>query len=307
MSKLKNFIKKHPYLYQYLYELDVKKKELQLNDCNLAKRIKRIKKLYKKHIGRELNLNNPEAYTEKLQYRKIYDNNPLYSLLSDKYAVREWVKERVGEDKLIPLLGHWANYKDIDFDALPSEFVLKTNNASGTNVIVKDKNEIDHKLLNRKFSFWLKMKFWNITGYELHYATIKPLIIAEKYVSVKGEGDLKDYKFLCFDGKVNYIWVDTGRYHNHKRTVFDRNWNIQEWQQLYYEKDFEVEKPDNLDEMIAVAERLADGFDHVRVDLYDCEGKILFGEMTFTNASGFQPIVPDQYDYVLGKLWNLKK
>ena len=305
--KIKKYLsKKFPMLKQRYYEIEIRIIAHSLQYKNEKQKIEKLKRLYKKHNNRDLNLEKPMAYTEKIQWRKIYDNQDIYSSLSDKYLVRQWVKEKIGESYLIPLLGVWDCFDEIDFSTLPDSFVLKTNNASGTNVIVTDKNSVNRKLLKRKFDFWMKMKYEYLSGYESHYSKITPKIIAEEFISTPGV-DLQDYKFLCFNGTVKYIWVDTGRYHNHKRTVFNREWEIQPWQQFTYDKDYDVKKPNNLEEMILIAEKLASGFDHVRVDLYNNDGIIYFGEMTFTNGSGFEAIYPPKYDYVLGEEWKLTK
>jgi len=268
--------------------------------------IQRLQKLYKSRTGNLLNLEAPKRYTEKIQWRKVYDHNPLYGELSDKYTVREWVKNKVGEGYLIPIIGVWDTFDDIDFSSFPNQFVLKTNNASGTNIIVKDKNAFNKKVVRAKIDYWMSMDYAFLAGYEMQYYGIAPKIIAEEYIEdIDGEDDLKDYKFLCFDGIVEYIWVDRGRFHNHTRTVYDKEWNLQSWNQKYSEIKDSVKRPCYLEKMIELAEKLSSGFDHVRVDLYYTGEKIYFGEMTFTNGSGFENIVPDEYDFELGKMWKM--
>lgn len=264
----------------------------------------RLKALYRIRTGNELHLDNPLRYTEKIQWRKVNDHNPLYQRLSDKFLVRNWVAERIGEEYLIPILGVWEKFDDIDFSKLPDKFVLKTNNASNTNIIVKNKAKLNKRNAKAKVDYWMSMDYAFLAGYEMQYHGIRPRIIVEEFIEdVDGEEDLKDYKFLCFGGKVEYIWVDQGRYHNHTRSVYDCDWKIQPWNQKYNNIADTVARPNNLDEMILLAEKLASGFDHVRVDLYYTGEKILFGEMTFTNGSGFEAIIPDQYDYILGEKW----
>lgn len=266
----------------------------------------RLKVLYRIRTGNELHLDNPLRYTEKIQWRKVNDHNPFFQRLSDKFLVRDWVAERIGEEYLIPILGVWGNFDDIDFSILPDKFVLKTNNASNTNIIVKNKAKLNKRNAKAKVDYWMSMDYAFLAGYEMQYHGIRPRIIVEEFIEdVDGEEDLKDYKFLCFSGKVEYIWVDQGRYHNHTRSVYDRDWKIQPWNQKYNKIADTVARPNNLDEMILLAEKLASGFDHVRVDLYYTGEKILFGEMTFTNGSGFEAIIPDQYDYILGEKWNI--
>ncbi len=265
----------------------------------------KISKIYKKRIGKNINWNNPTTYTEKMQWEKLYDNNPLKAELSDKYLVREWVKEKIGEKYLIDIYGVWDSFSEIDFKKLPKSFVLKTNHGSGTIYIVKDKNKIDYNEVKNLFDDWMQMDYAFCTGFELHYSKIRRRIIAEKYIETDND-DLQDYKFLCFDGKPYFCWVDVGRFSNHKRNVYDLDWNLQRWNQSEYgNTDETIPKPNNFSEMIKIAEKLCQGFSHVRVDLYNVKGKIYFGEMTFTNGSGFDKIVPDEYDLILGNMWKL--
>lgn len=265
----------------------------------------KISKIYKKRIGKNINWNNPTTYTEKMQWEKLYDNNPLKSELSDKYLVREWVKEKIGEKYLIDIYGVWDSFSEIDFKKLPKSFVLKTNHGSGTIYIVKDKNKMDYNEVKNLFDDWMQMDYAFCTGFELHYSKIRRRIIAEKYIETDND-DLQDYKFLCFDGKPYFCWVDVGRFSNHKRNVYDLDWNLQRWNQSEYGNTGEtIPKPNNFSEMIKIAEKLCQGFSHVRVDLYNVKGKIYFGEMTFTNGSGFDKIVPDEYDLILGNMWKL--
>lgn len=261
--------------------------------------------IYEERFGRKLDWDNLQTYTEKMQWEKLYDKNPIKADLSDKYVVREWVENKIGNEYLIPLLGVWDRFDDIDFSTLPDKFVLKTNHGSATNIIVKDKNALDKKRARSMFTDWLDTDYAYICGFELHYSDIKPKIIAEAYLETD-LGELQDYKFLCFDGKPYFCWVDIGRYSKHTRNVYDLEWNLQPWNQMTYGVyDKEIEKPKNFEKMVEIAQVLCEGFPHVRVDLYNVNGKIYFGEMTFTNGSGFEPIVPESYDKMLGDLWPL--
>jgi len=253
--------------------------------------------MYKERIGRELDWDNLQTYTEKMQWEKLYDKNPLKVTLSDKYLVRNWVANKIGEEYLIPLLGKWDKPAEIEFEELPNQFVLKTNCGSGDVIIIRDKSKLsehDKKVIKAKLGYYLKCDF-GATSYELHYSKIKPCIIAEKFIA-SSEQDLPDYKFICFGGKVYYCWVDKGRYSNHSRHVYDTDWNFQEWNQMYEIRDIGIPKPLHYEKMLEIARKLSDGFAHVRVDLYNVEGKIYFGEMTFTNGSGFDLIHPYEAD-----------
>ena len=300
--------KKFPVLYDYyqhMKRMKVLANAKRLESLPEEKYNDLIEKEYLKVFGNILDWNNLRTYTEKMQWEKIYDKNPIKTTLTDKYAVREWVEGKIGKDYLIPLVGVWDSFDNIDFDLLPKQFVLKTNHGTGTNLIVKDKNKINMRRAKRMFDDWMKTDYAFTNSLQLHYRDIKRKIIAEKYLETN-LGELQDYKFLCFDGKPCFCWVDLGRYSKHTRTVFDMNWKLQPWTQASYGiANYDIPKPKNFDMMIDIANILSEGFSHVRVDLYNVDGKISFGEMTFTNGSGLDPIIPKEYDKVLGDYWKL--
>lgn len=263
---------------------------------------------YEDFTGYEMNWDNPERFTQKIVWRMLNDANPIYSKLTDKYAVREWVAKKIGEDHLIPLLGVWDRAEDIDFDNLPEQFVLKTNNASATNLIVRDKKTLKKKEVVENFRYWLKYPFWTING-EFHYKAIEPKIIAEKYMLLPGMTDFPDYKFFCFDGSVLYVLiienVMNGREYGRSIWV-DQNANILPFDIGHFEhKTDNVTVPVNFREMVDIAEKLAQGFAHVRVDLYDVCGKVYFGEMTFTSGAGQYLFDPEEWDYAFGATWQI--
>lgn len=305
---LRRIVHTLPFLYDFLYHLECLKKA---NENERRKKIPRDQILYlvgveyRNRIGHPLNWNNLTTYTEKMQWEKIYDLNPLKTQLADKYLVREWVSERIGDEYLIPLIGAWSSFDEIDFDFFPKQFVLKTNHGSGTNIIVKDKDKFSSSKAKRKINDWLRIDFGYNKDFELHYSNIKPMILAEEYLETEF-GELQDYKFLCFDGTPMFCWVDMGRYSNHTRNVYDLDWNLQPWSQETYElyKD-PIPRPKNFELMVELARNLSQGFPHVRVDLYNIDGKIYFGEMTFSNGSGLDRIIPEEYDAMLGSLWKL--
>lgn len=257
-----------------------------------------LKRWFKKRTGKNLNLNNPQTYNEKIQWLKLYDNSPLKTKLSDKYLVREWVKEQIGEEYLIPLLGVWDNFDDIDFDKLPEKFVLKANHGSHWNIIVKDKSKFDKIGAKKKFDKWMKRNY-AVKSLELQYKDIEPKIIAEKYME-DSKGELNDYKILCFNGKPEYVWIDCGRYSNHTRNIYDLSWNLQPFTIQFPTSQIKIEKPEHLDKMTELAKKLCRDFAHVRVDFYCINGKIYFGEMTFTSGSGIEKFIPEKYDFELG-------
>lgn len=257
--------------------------------------------------GRKLDLNNPRSFTEKIQWTKLFDLDKEKSKLSDKYAVRSWVEQRIGPEYLIPLYGCWSHACDIDFDSLPSSFVLKTNNACGTNIVVPDKQRINVKTVKRKLESWLNMDFgWET--FEAQYMDIPPRIIAEEMLVGDYGAEPNDYKFLCFDGKPEYIWVTTDRHTNHAELTLNADWTKADWRDaLNHEPGLFPEKPKELDLMLQIAAELSRGFPHVRVDLYCVKGHIYFGEMTFTSGSGFFRVEPEIYDERIGDLWKIDR
>lgn len=262
---------------------------------------------YYEVTGKDIDIRNPKTYNEITQWMKLFDNTEEKSRLADKYAVRKWVAEKIGEEYLIPLLGVWEKAEDVDFEQLPEQFVLKCNHGSSYNIIVKDKKEMKEDEIRRKLDGWLHENFAFKNGYEFHYARIKPCIIAEKYMVMTEGKDLPDYKFFCFGGHVfcSYTRINTAsRDSDGKIGFFDRDYKLLP----YYRKDHEPileqpAKPENFHKMIELAEILAEGFSHVRVDFYNINGKIYFGEMTFTTSSGMGLFEPDEFDEILGKEW----
>lgn len=271
---------------------------------------KALKLYYKVKTGRKLNINNPQRYTEKIQLRKCNSvNNQTYILCADKYKVREYIKEKIGEEYLIPIYFAKKKITINDLESLPDSFVLKTNNASQTNIIVKDKTKENLELIVAKMNKFIKYRF-GYRSFELFYNNIEPYIIAEKYIG-KINGDVpNDYKFFCFTQKDKttkiIIQADCGRFSDrHIRYFFDEHWNKLEMTNCDNgENNYDIERPQNLEKMLDIAKKLSSDFDYVRVDLYDVDNKIYFGELTFTDGSGYDPIKPDEYDKILGSYWN---
>ena len=264
-----------------------------------------LEKDYIAITGKPLDLKHPQSYTEKIQWLKLFDDNVDRTRLADKVAVREWIKSVIGEKYLIPIIGVYDHFDEIDFEKLPSRFVIKTNHSSGWNIIVTDKSTFNKKKAKKIIERWLSLDYGLWTEFEIHYSAIPPRIIIEQYVT-DSNGELNDYKFLCFNGECKYFWMDFDRQTNHKRNIYDMKWNLQPWNQSTYGNySGDVKKPDNFDDMVRIANILCKGFKHVRVDLYNVDGKVYFGEMTFTNGSGFEGIYPTEYDYELGKLITL--
>lgn len=262
-----------------------------------------LKRWYYKRTKRKLNLHNPETFNDKIQWSKLYDSTPIKTKLADKYAVRAWVKEKIGEEYLIPLLGVYDKFEDIPFDTLPEQFVIKCNHGSGYNIIVKSKASLDYKEIKRKLDNWLKEDF-AFRSLELHYLGIKRRILIEQYISDE-TGELNDYKFLCFDGKPAFIWVDVSRYTSHKRNVYDTNWNLLPYKFHTYDSCPGVPKPITLSKMLYLAAVLSKDFNFVRVDFYQAHGHVFFGEITFTSSSGAEQISSAQFDSILSSKFKL--
>ena len=261
---------------------------------------KRVSKIYQQAFEHDFCWSNPRTFNEKIQWIKLYDASPLKTLLADKYLARKWISERIGEEYLVPLIGVWDNFDDIDFDKLPNRFALKCNHGSGWNVIVSNKNELNHSETKKKFDRWMN-KNYAYFGYEMHYKNIPPKIIAEEYLETK-EG-LKDFRFFCFNGEPKQIWVDlysgTPR---HIRSVFDLQWNkiplVCTWPDG---GELLVTPPKSLSCMIEMAKTLSKDFCFVRVDFFEVNGKIYMGEMTFTPMNGVCKFNPVEWDYKLGE------
>lgn len=261
---------------------------------------------YEKHTRKQLNLNNPQTFNEKIQWLKLFDATPLKSCLADKYLVRDWVKKIIGKEYLIPLLGAYNNFEEIDFSVLPNQFVIKCNHGCGYNIIVKNKASLNLADTKEKLEKWLAEDF-SQHSYELHYSAIKPKIIIEQFIENQNAHDLYDYKFWCFNGKVEYIqFLSERNLSGLKMAFYDRNWNKQSFVYSYPLNTKTTPKPNNLNKMIKLAEKLSQGFSHVRVDFYRMnDGKIYFEEMTFTSASGQCAWNKEEINLKLGKMIKL--
>ena len=262
-----------------------------------------LKSWYKKCTGRELDLEHPKTFSEKIQWIKLYYKNPLMTTLSDKLLVRDWISSKIGDEYLVPLIGAWKNFDDIDFSTFPDKFVLKANHGSKMNIIVNDKSLFDKNAARKSFNRWLKQDFSFFFGFQLHYSPIKPMIVAEEMIP--NDGNVFDYKILVFDGKARYIWIDSDRYTEHHRNIYDFDWNPAPFEIEFPKRKEELPPPVNLAKMKELAEKLAEGFPEVRVDFYEVDGKLLFGEMTFTSGSGQEKITPYEYDKILGDMITL--
>jgi hypothetical protein len=262
-----------------------------------------VKGHFKRRHGYEPDLKNPRTFSEKIQYLKVYGHLERFSKYADKYAVREFIKEKVGEELLIPLLGIYERTDTIDFKSLPDSFVMKATHGSGWNIIVQDKTRLDWNSTIKKMNEWLRKSYFNKKG-EAQYKSLKRRILIEKHIS-DPTGDLKDYKFFCFHGEPKFIQVDGDRYTNHKRDIYDMNWNKLPVKFFYENLPKPVVKPEKLDNMLQICRQLSREFGFVRVDLYYADGRIYFGELTFSPENGLKPFDPVQYDNIFGEYLDL--
>ena len=294
------FLKNYFFLF-YVNSLQNKNFSFYKYFSNLSKDdyAKGLKLWYSKKTNKSLNLDNPKTYTEKIQWIKLYDIDYLKAYLTDKYLVREWIKKKIGEKYLIPLLGFWDQFKDIDFNNLPNKFVLKCNHGSNMNIIVLDKNKFNISEAKKKMDYWMKINYAFFYGLELQYKNIKKKIIAEEYIE-NNNNNINDYKIWCFDGKIEVIMVITERNKIKKYAFYDKNWNLLPF---YYSnfQEKKIDRPKNLNELIKISEILSKGFRHVRTDFYILNnGTIKFGEMTFTPNSGIVNFSKEEYNEYFG-------
>lgn len=260
-----------------------------------------IRLQYYLHMKRVLHINPPRTFNEKIQWLKLYDRRSFYTNIVDKYSVRSYIEQRIGADHLIPLLGIWNCVEDIDFDQLPRAFVLKCTHDSGSVIICKDKSTFDTEVAKKKLKKCLLQNIY-YNGREWPYKNAKPRVIAEKCLIDNESGDLKDYKFMCFNGEPKCIFTGSNRQSGELYiTFFDLKWNRLPFERHYPCDPRDIKKPQNLSEMIELAKILAKEFTFIRVDFYEADGIIYFGELTLYPGSGFEEFRPDEWDLKMGR------
>lgn len=267
-----------------------------------------IKLQYWIKTGRRLNLQNPERFTEKLQWYKLYYRDPLMTQCADKYEVRKYIIDKGYGNILIPLYGVYDKASEIEFEKIPKEFVLKTTNSSKTNIICHDKQVLNVHETISTLDKWLNNKPVNL-GREWAYYNINPRIVCEQLIKDKKDysKDLSDYKFICFNGEVKYVWIDIDRYTKHRRNFYDSDWNHIDVDSDIPSCGDTIPKPAGFEEMKIIANDLAKDFPHVRVDLYWVNNKVYFGELTFYLLSGYEDFDPDNFDFELGNQFSIDK
>lgn len=267
-----------------------------------------LKTVYFLRTKSKLNLKNPQTYNEKLQLLKIIQKDPKMTDLVDKFKVRDYVEGSIGKQYLVPLINSYNSVEEINFKDLPHKFVLKSNHDSGGVVICPDKNKLNVKKAKKILNKSLKRNFYYL-GREYPYKNVTPKIICEEFIEDKNQKELIDYRFFCFDGKVEMIALDfsiTDK-SNTRRNIYDKEWNLLE-EEITYKKEVKTppKRPDKLEEMIELSEKLSKEFAHVRVDFYYINNEILFGELTFYHQSGFAKFKNEEFNHKLGSLIQIK-
>jgi len=268
--------------------------------------IERAHEKYKWKFGHYPNLLRPQRFTEKMQWRKLFDLNPIFAVLSDKIGVRNFVVSRVGSEFLTSLLWVGDSVEEIPFDALKPPYVLKCNHMAGGHVIVIDRESLDIRKACERLSHGLSKNF-GLMAQEPGYAPIRPRLLAERMLRQADGSPPLEHKFFVFDGRVRLIWtIVVDRNRSRFDAVYDPDWNRLGWHAANQRYEHPLPRPERLDEFIALAERLGAEFDHVRVDTYDWADGIRVGELTLYSYSGLKPFVPDEADFVLGSWWRLQ-
>lgn len=269
-----------------------------------------IEKLFRASMDYNLDLHNPKTFNEKLQWLKLYNRRPEYTKMVDKYKVREYISEKIGEEYLIPLLGVWDDPDEIDFDLLPNKFVFKCNHNSGLGMtICKDKSKLDLKRIKSNLKKGLKQDYY-LTGREWPYKNVPRKIICEKYMKDNNNDSLINYKFYCFNGQAKFIQVSYGLESKETSRLgyYDLNFNRMElYREDYKLPEKDPKRPNKLDEMISISNILSEDIPYVRVDLYEINEKVYFSELTFFPGSGFIKLTPKEWDYRLGRLIDIQE
>lgn len=270
-----------------------------------------LKMIYRIRLGKKLNLKNPKTYNEKLQWLKLYDRKPIYTDLVDKAKVKGYVASKIGAEHVIPLLGVWDSFDEINFDELPERFILKCNHDSGSFAICKDKATFDKEAAKKKLNRALKRSYY-WSGREWPYKNVERKIIAEEYIDSLGKPNSIEYKMLCNNGRMDCTTICGGIAHSklsaRTNDFYDRDFKpLPFWSFYRHSEHPATEKPACLDEIIEYCEILAEGIPHVRIDFYEVEGQVYFGEMTFFTWGGFNKFVPEEWDEIIGGYIELPK
>lgn len=264
---------------------------------------------YYNRMHKKLNLKKPKTFNEKINWLKLYNRKPIYTTMVDKYEAKKYVANIIGEEYIIPTIGIYDHFDDIDFSKLQTQFVIKCTHDSGGLVICKDKSKLDINKAREKINQSLKTNYF-YSGREWPYKNVKPRILIEKYMEDEETSELRDYKFFCFDGKAKLFFIATDRQNEHKETCFDffdmngKHLNIKNG---HPNAEKVPQLPKNFKKMVELSEKISKGIPVLRVDWYEVNGKTFFGELTFSHFSGFVPFEPEEWDLKLGSMINLPK
>lgn len=265
--------------------------------------------LYELKLDKKLNLENPQTFNEKLQWLKLNDRKDIYTTMVDKYEVKKYVADSIGEEYIIPTLGIFDKWEEINFDELPNQFVIKCTHDSGGIAICKDKKNFDYKNAKKKINKSLKNNYY-YSNREWPYKNVKPRIIIEKYMEDENDKELRDYKLYCFDGNVKATLLVTNRMSETQESCFDyfdENFNhldiVNHW---HPNSKILPHKPKNYEKMVELACKLSKNIPHVRVDFYEVNNQVFFGELTFFAMGGFLILSPDDWELEWGNLINLE-
>lgn len=282
--------------YRHRWLENVKKTDL---DC--------INSIYKSYCGHLPNLDNPTKFSEKMQWMKLHYRNDLMPIVGNKYTVRDYLEKKGYGYLLNDIIAVYFDIKDFDTSVLPDQFVLKASHSSGWNLVVKDKSRINWRIWKKHMEYWLTHDIaWN--GREWHYGEMKPSIVCEKYLE-DNSGGLMDYKFYCFDGEPKFMQLNVDRgLPTATQNYYDLDWNLLPFGKTHkHNPNIVAEKPAKFDEMVRLAAELSKSFPYVRMDFYEANGRVYFGEFTFFPCSGMPDFIPSEWDDKVGDMLNLPK
>ncbi len=268
-----------------------------------------VKVHYEYFSGKKLDLDHPEDFNAKIEWYKVFFRPKLLNTLVDKYEVRDYVKEKIGEQYLNELYAVYNRPEDIDFESLPHQFVIKANHTNGHNLVVKNKDDLNRKKVIEKFKKWLTKNQYYRRGQEWAYKDVEPKIIIEKFLKEDDKNTLVDYKFYCFNGEPKFIDVHLDRDEEHKQGCFDLEFNLLPFgkSKTYKSISSGLEKPSNLNEMVELSRKLSQNLPFVRVDFYSVNGKSIFGELTFYPSDARKNFYPEEYNKIIGDYFTLPK
>ena len=302
MNKIIEILKKNPYIYIGRRWLLGKRNEIFYS--TIEKKEEYLKRIFRKKVGYDIDFTKePETFNQKIQFRKLYDNNPLYTVCADKYGARKYIKSKVGEEYLIPIYLVTDKLTEEQWEKLPESFVIKPTHDNGTYKVIKNKKNADRNKIIKYMNMAIKLDYGKFS-FESFYSNIPRKIIAEKYLA----DNIKDYRFHCFNGEKKNIFVQI----TETALRVSGMYNALTWEKIHVGNGYRIietphSKPQNYDKMLEIVKKLSEDFDYVRVDLYNIDGKIYVGELTFCDNSGLGKFTDETWDYKFGSYWNQRK